>query len=92
MSLSDYMIIAAVAIWFCAAMRSIIRNRGGCSCGTTASAKGESCCSCGTTASAKGESCRSCRTTASAKGQSDCSCCKKANVSKNDGSLLRGNR
>lgn len=32
----DYVIIAVVAVWFVLAVRSILRHRGGCSCGGSA--------------------------------------------------------
>lgn len=36
----DYVIIAVVAVWFVLAVRSILRHRGGCSCGGTRGCSG----------------------------------------------------
>ncbi|MDO4323701.1 MAG: hypothetical protein Q4C61_14365 [Lachnospiraceae bacterium] len=44
----DYTILAAVAVWFLAAMRSILKRKGGCGCcgtsGTAHTAGNGSCC------------------------------------------------
>ena len=33
MKTADYVIVAAILLWFCIAVRIIIKNRGGCGCG-----------------------------------------------------------
>lgn len=48
MGVLDYVIIAAVLVWFAAALRSIIKKRGGCSCGAGGGTKTCSgCAGCG---------------------------------------------
>lgn len=53
MKTADYVIVAVILIWFCAAVRIIIKNRGGCGCGAGA---GRNCSGC----SANGKGCSGC--------------------------------
>lgn len=57
MGVLDYVILAVVAVWFLAAMRSILKKKGGCGCcgtpegkgrpsGNSCSSAGCGCCSC----------------------------------------------
>ncbi len=55
MKLADYVIVGVILIWFCAAVRIIIRNRGGCGCGAGGSCSGCDACK------ANGKGCSGCR-------------------------------
>lgn len=46
MDLLSWIILAAVALWFVAALRHIIRHRGGCSCGQGGKACDGNCSAC----------------------------------------------
>ena len=71
MKLADYVIVTAILIWFCIAVRIIIKNRGGCGCGAGAGGcsackvNGKECSDCGEcTKCGRGggrSSCRSCK-------------------------------
>ena len=73
MKLADYVIVAVILIWFCIAVRIIIKNRGGCSCGAGA---GRNCSGCSVCkADGKRRSgCSACK--ADGEGCSGCSACK----------------
>ena len=76
MKLADYVIVAAILIWFCIAVRIIIKNRGGCGCGaggcSACKVNGKECSDCG-----------ECTKCGSAGGCSGCSACKEGRKKEN---------
>lgn len=57
MKLADYLILAAVLIWFVLAVRSVVKRRGGCGCGGSTSG---TCMSCGRAGCSTCNACGSC--------------------------------
>lgn len=90
----DYLIIGIVAVWFAAALRSILRRKGGCSCGCGTSGplpcgkgcahskgKQSDCSGCAELKQGKQSACGGCAELEQGK-QSDCSGCAECETGK----------